>query len=229
MCLGDFNEILVPSEKWGGSARNRSQMNAFQQVLEECELSDLGFSGPKYTWRNCREVIEFIKERIDRGAANQEWIDLFPQAEVYVEFALNSNRSPLLLCINGKSERICRKPKFRYEACWALEEGFNDVIARVWDQQVCDVSKWGRLGEKLKGCSIALTQWQREGRGNTHETVANLQKKLMVIQGKDGQGACDEEKRLHKETQLLLDHDDLRWRQRAKIDWLKYKDRNMKY
>jgi hypothetical protein len=55
-------------EKWGGSEKkNRSQMRDFLQALEECELTDLGFSRPKYTWNNCMEDLTFIKERLDKG------------------------------------------------------------------------------------------------------------------------------------------------------------------
>ena len=49
LCIGDFNEIVNGTEKWGGSMRQRWQMQAFQQTLEECNLIDLGFRGSKYT------------------------------------------------------------------------------------------------------------------------------------------------------------------------------------
>jgi hypothetical protein len=43
ICIGDFNEIVSLSEKWGDSGRSSSQMKAFQSILNECELFDLGF------------------------------------------------------------------------------------------------------------------------------------------------------------------------------------------
>jgi hypothetical protein len=48
-------------------------MIAFQQTLEFCELSDLGFNGPRFTWTNCREESDFTKVRLDRGVANLAW------------------------------------------------------------------------------------------------------------------------------------------------------------
>jgi hypothetical protein len=50
--IGDFNEVTNGTEKWGGSARQRSSMQAFQHTLE-CNLFDMGFCGPRYTWSNC--------------------------------------------------------------------------------------------------------------------------------------------------------------------------------
>lgn len=43
VCIGDFNEVVVQFEKWGGRGRPSSQMVAFQQTLEYCEFSDLGY------------------------------------------------------------------------------------------------------------------------------------------------------------------------------------------
>ena len=55
-------------------------MEIFNQVLEECRLSDLGFFGPKFTWCNLREGNELVHERLDRGMASSGWRDLFPSA-----------------------------------------------------------------------------------------------------------------------------------------------------
>ena len=99
ICMGDFNETLSPSEKWGGSLRIRSQMRGFQQALEQCELTELNSFGPKFTWSNCREGMDFIKEKLDRGVANQEWRDLFPNAEIKVEFSMGSDHLPIFLLL----------------------------------------------------------------------------------------------------------------------------------
>jgi hypothetical protein len=54
LCLGDFNEILSLGEKSSRSYRSKNQMEAFQHALDDCNLLDLGFIGPKYTWCNGR-------------------------------------------------------------------------------------------------------------------------------------------------------------------------------
>ena len=38
---------------------------AFQRVLEDCGLYDLGFMGPKFTWTNGRSGEHFVQERLD--------------------------------------------------------------------------------------------------------------------------------------------------------------------
>lgn len=47
-------------------------MRDFQLALDECDLANLGYRGPKYTWSNFREGDEFTKERLDKGVANNE-------------------------------------------------------------------------------------------------------------------------------------------------------------
>ena len=116
ICLGDFNEIILNAEKWGGNNRSSSQMRRFQLALEECELSDLGFRGPKYIWSNCRESGEFIKEHFDRGVANIEWCDLFPSAEIWVEGQTNSDHAMLNLFLFSQSRVKVKACRFRYEA-----------------------------------------------------------------------------------------------------------------
>lgn len=50
--MGDFNAILSDSERQGGVARpNSIGMKAFRKVIEWCQLIDVGFKGPKFTWK----------------------------------------------------------------------------------------------------------------------------------------------------------------------------------
>ena len=79
------------------------------------------------------------------------------------------------------------------------------------------------------GCSDALSQWQRVVKGPIRGNVASLQKKLLELQRKDRLEVCIGEKQIQKELHILLNQEDLRWRQRAKAEWLKYRDKNTKY
>jgi hypothetical protein len=77
LVFGDFNEILDHGEKMRRVLRREAQMDAFCLTLEECGLSDLGFTGPKFTWRNNREGDDYIEVRIDRAVANSSWLSRF--------------------------------------------------------------------------------------------------------------------------------------------------------
>lgn len=49
--IGDFNQLLYNSEKEGGETCRESQMQLFRDALSYCELADLGFFGPMFTWK----------------------------------------------------------------------------------------------------------------------------------------------------------------------------------
>jgi hypothetical protein len=72
-------------------------MQAFKHTFEMCELMDLGFSEPKYTWSNCQEGNALVKEGLDRGVANFAWRNLFPEAEVVVNSIIYLDHAPLFI------------------------------------------------------------------------------------------------------------------------------------
>lgn len=71
--MGDFNEIMWPSEKVGGSSCSSSDMELFRSTLSDLKVGDLGYHGYKYTWINGRVGTKNIEVRLDRGAANPKW------------------------------------------------------------------------------------------------------------------------------------------------------------
>lgn len=152
MVLGDFNEVLVASKKWGGGVRSQRLMRDFQRALEECDLVDLGYRGSKFTWSNCQENEEFIKERLGRGVANNGWRNIFPAAEVFVKASINSDHASLVLCCDVTKRQGRKRPWFWYEANWALEEEGQNVILRAWQLHVPNHGSWTRLGTKLQRC-----------------------------------------------------------------------------
>ena len=49
--MGDFNVVLTTSERRTSTGILRCGCPAFEQFVDSCSLIDLGFSGPKFTWR----------------------------------------------------------------------------------------------------------------------------------------------------------------------------------
>lgn len=64
--------------KSGGRPRSDRQLKAFRDVIEECYLHDLGFSGNPFTWCNRREARLSISERLDKFLANLKWDSIYP-------------------------------------------------------------------------------------------------------------------------------------------------------
>lgn len=81
--VGDYNEVLKVSEKWGSRTWAERQMDAFWDCITNFELEDLGYFGPPFTWCNNCEGDQRILERIDHALANSGWSNMFPNASVF--------------------------------------------------------------------------------------------------------------------------------------------------
>ncbi|VVA41419.1 PREDICTED: reverse mRNAase, partial [Prunus dulcis] len=69
----DFNEMLSVDDKLGGAVTSRVQ--GFCSWFDNHGMVDLGFSGPKYTWRNTK-----VSERIGRAICTMNWRGLYADA-----------------------------------------------------------------------------------------------------------------------------------------------------
>jgi len=121
LCVGDFNEVLLSSEKEGGQPKSQVCVDRFREALEECDLTDLGFSGDPFTWRNNSHTSEnYIRERLDRAVANLEWRTRFPTARVVNGNHYHSDHRPVI--VHLKEEVRCTYrgggSPFRFEASW---------------------------------------------------------------------------------------------------------------
>ena len=79
LVVGDFNEILLPSEVKGGDFYPRRAAN-FMDVLDRCRLLDLGAVGGRFTWFRSIQGGRFVSKRLDRAIANYFWRSLFKDA-----------------------------------------------------------------------------------------------------------------------------------------------------
>jgi hypothetical protein len=79
LVIGDFNNILLPSEQKGGGF-SVSKVDTFARNIEKCGLIDLGSFGTKLTCQgNCRGG-RIVHRRLDRGFYNYDWCIKFPEA-----------------------------------------------------------------------------------------------------------------------------------------------------
>ena len=57
---GDFNEVLLGEDKFGGRNVNINRALKFQKCLNNYKMIDIGFSGPRYTLSNLRPLSQLI-------------------------------------------------------------------------------------------------------------------------------------------------------------------------
>ena len=50
----DFNEPLLSEDKFGGKVVSVNRTLLFKECLDKCNMMDIGFAGPRFTWTNKR-------------------------------------------------------------------------------------------------------------------------------------------------------------------------------
>ncbi|KAK8711151.1 hypothetical protein V6N13_146444 [Hibiscus sabdariffa] len=103
--FGDFNATLHANDRIGCI---QTPSKAFQQLLFDYGLRDLGFQGPDFTWSR-----GLAQARLDRCLCNSYWDDTFPVSVVSYLLRLRSDHRPILLQV-GNSSLQHQKTRFRY-------------------------------------------------------------------------------------------------------------------
>ena len=80
--IGDFNELSCRNDKLGGADFSFARLNYMNRLFSSLECFELPFSGQAYTWHKTRSGSNNILERLDKGVANLEWLNLFLGAKL---------------------------------------------------------------------------------------------------------------------------------------------------
>ena len=127
-------------------------MELFRSTLEKCNLSDLGFTGSRFMWTNCQPDENFIKVRLDKAVANNQWCSMFIGASVQVLAARSSDHKPLLLVLDTNLQENSKSRRgFKFEMSWTLEEGYQQIVEEAWNRVPQDNTQ-----SKLVMCKTSL-------------------------------------------------------------------------
>ncbi|XP_042941294.1 uncharacterized protein LOC122275977 [Carya illinoinensis] len=228
--IGDFNEVVCQAEKMGGKPRSETQMEEFRKVLEENCIFDLGWKGSMYTWSNKYGDNTFTKERLDRAVANHQWSESFKFREVEVLPVAQSDHKALLLYM--RHELIVQKMRrrvFRFEAKWIRDEEGELVVDGAWKRWVAGDSFLKRIQGKLLNCQGDLTRWSSRRHKDFGAAMKQKTERLKFELDNEGPHNIELIKQLQGEMGLLLEQEDLKWRQRAKRIWYQLGDKNTKF
>jgi hypothetical protein len=116
----------------------------------------------------------------------------------------------------------------RYEACWERENSLAAEVKIAWENH----NKPKNLGDvvaNLEGVMDSLQSWSKRTVGSVSKRIGKLRKKLanvnMNLSTVENQR---NKKKYETELDSLLEQEEVYWRQRSRVTWLREGDRNTK-
>ncbi|XP_075080250.1 uncharacterized protein LOC142165777 [Nicotiana tabacum] len=134
MVIGDFNAILSVHDRVNGLPVKHSEMEDFQNCIQEIGLGQLSRKRCTYSWCNKREANERIYDLIDWAVGNDLWFMKYGKLEAYYHIPECSDHSPIIIRTEVAKQKLPRP--FRLAHVLLSQESFKEVVHKVWEQQV---------------------------------------------------------------------------------------------
>ncbi|XP_073360502.1 uncharacterized protein [Aegilops tauschii subsp. strangulata] len=162
--MGDFNEVLLPSEHDGVGNRSQAQMDSFRDALDTCGLTDIGYKGRDWTFEKKVTGGTYTRVRLDRCVANTARCMAFPDSITEHKEAASSDHIPMFLDV--EKMHACRQGRhsFKYELCRERDPTLPDVVQAAWARGPID--SVAGMCDKLQPLASDLSHWDRHHFGN---------------------------------------------------------------
>ncbi|KAK9983648.1 hypothetical protein SO802_033173 [Lithocarpus litseifolius] len=194
---GDFNEVLLGEENFGGRLVSISRAVNFQECLNTYGMIDLGFSGPWYTWTNQQPLPHLVQERIDRVFVNADWNVLYLEACVKHLERSHSDHSPVLLSLRPDHGNHHPRPFRKRRNCarlkriqTALGNNPNNFLVELEKLLLCELSHIANLEAEFWSMKSRIS-WVVEGDKNTvffHNSTLFRRRRNRITSMKDRMG-----------------------------------------
>ena len=220
LMLGDFNEVLYGEDKFVGNQVNLNIALEFKGCLDECNMLDLGFVGPKFTWTNHRPIFNLILERIDRCFANPVWRLLYPEVIVAHLPRTFSDHYPVLIELCRAIVNHLNKP-FHFQTMWLLHKDFSRVMQQVWTKNKI-------LKEAILDFVVRARRWNTEVVGNLfarkRRVLARLNGAQKALANHPNEFLLELENQLISEYSLILLQDEEFWVLKSRLNVANFGD-----
>ncbi|CAA7058410.1 unnamed protein product [Microthlaspi erraticum] len=222
LMIGDFNELTGNHGKRGGRRRSESSFLPFKRMLDSCGMLNFPYKGNSMSWVGYRRSGK-VQCRLDRAVGNEDWFQEFSHTTVEYLKLWGSDHRPVLARISSKFINV--KRNFKFDKRWLGKTGLKASIIEGWDP--LHTSEQGDVYSKISSCRQAILRWKKTNKSNTVKKIEEIKAQLEQNQT-DGNGTSEEALKLKWDLCSAFRDEELYWRQKSRVTWLREGDRNTK-
>lgn len=220
---GDFNEITGNHEKKGGRKRPETSFLAFKEMLASCGMVEFPHKGNAMSWMGYRSSGK-VQCRLDRSVGNEDWHQHFSHTKVEYLKLWGSDYRPVLTRVQSREVRI--RQSFKFDRRWLQKDGLKEAIEEGWGRGNVteDRSFHVKIGEVWR----AISRWKKTNPSNTMKKIEAIKEQLEKAQV-DENVTSEELLNLKWNLCTAFREEELYWKQKSRVLWLKEGDRNTKF